>query len=398
MIVGSGPAGASLAWLLARNGVEVVLVERERDFERTFRGEALMPTGLEALHQMGLRAELDALPWRHVECWDIHVERRLVMHVPEPSAELGDLALRVVAQARLLELLVARAGEQRGFELRAPLAVRGLLERDGRVCGVRASTPEGEVEVEGDLVIGTDGRTSMVRHRAELDLELLPESYDVVWFKLPSPPELAGRCPVLIYAAGPDALLAYVSWDGRLQTAWMIPKGSFGEVRKRDWLSELVELLPASLAEHYRSHRDDMEGPSLLDVLVGRCPCWHRPGLLLLGDAAHPMSPVRAQGINMALRDAIVAANHLVPALREGGDLEAACAAVQKERQPEIVRAQTLQLREVRGQSWARERPWLMAPLLKLAPLVARAGFVQKTWLRQQHELRFGVTEVQLTV
>jgi 2-polyprenyl-6-methoxyphenol hydroxylase-like FAD-dependent oxidoreductase len=398
LIVGAGPAGAALSWLLARNGVEVTLVERERHFERVFRGEALMPCGLDALHQMGLRAELEALPWRHLESWDIHLDGRLIMHIPEPSAELGDLALRVVAQPRLLELLVRQAGDCAGFELKAPLSVRGLLEQEGRVRGVRAATPEGEIEIEADLVIGADGRASMVRQRAELALDLLPESYDVLWFKLPVPEELRDRRPILIFASGPDALLAYVSWDERLQIAWMVEKGSWRELRQRDWMSELTRLLSTSLADHVRSHRDEIEGPVLLDVIVGRCPRWSRPGLLLVGDAAHPMSPIRAQGINMALRDAIVAANHLVPVLRDGGALETALAAIQQEREREIVRAQTLQLREARGQRWARERPWLIWPLLKLAPLLARTQWVQKSWLRQQRELRFGVTKVLLSV
>lgn len=110
------------------------------------------------------------------------------------------------------------------------------------------------------------------------------------------------------------------------------------------------------------------------------------------------MSPVRAQGINMALRDAIVAANHLVPALQAGGDLCTASAATSRERMPEIRRIQTLQLREVRGQRWARERPWLVKPLLRLSPALAARGWLQRAWLRQQRELRFGVTEVSLRV
>jgi len=110
------------------------------------------------------------------------------------------------------------------------------------------------------------------------------------------------------------------------------------------------------------------------------------------------MSPVRAQGINMALRDAIVAANHLVPAIREGHELMAPLREIQREREREIIRLQHLQLREVRGQRWARERPWLARPLLALAPWLAKTGLVQRLWLRQQRELRFGVTEVQLRV
>jgi 2-polyprenyl-6-methoxyphenol hydroxylase-like FAD-dependent oxidoreductase len=266
------------------------------------------------------------------------------------------------------------------------------------VSGVRVETPDGASEIEADLVVGCDGRASLVRKRCELALELLPESYDVLWFKLPVPERLRGRTPILIFASGPDVALAYVSWDGRLQVAWLVEKGAWRELRRRDWLAECVRLLPDWLAEHARATRGEMEGPVPLDVVVGRCAEWCAPGVLLLGDAAHPMSPVRAQGINMALRDAIVGANHLVPALLAGGDLTAAGAAITRERMREIRRIQTLQIRELRGQRWARGRPWLMKPLLKIAPALTSRAWVQRAWLRQQRELRFGVTEVSLGV
>jgi len=397
-VVGAGPAGAALSLLLARRGIRVTLVERERDFERTFRGEALMPTGLEALRAMGVRDEVDALPWRPIEAWEVYLDRRPIMHVREPGADLGDPALRVVPQPQLLQLLTREAGAFPGFSFLQGASARDLLHEGDRVRGVRIDTGEGARTIEADLVIGCDGRASLVRKRSGLELELLPESYDVIWFKLPVPDRLRGRTPILIFASGPDVALAYVSWDGRLQVAWLVDKGAWRELRRRDWLVDCVRLLPDWLADHALASRADMEGPVPLDVIVGRCAQWCAPGVLLLGDAAHPMSPVRAQGINMALRDAIVAANHLVPALRAGGDLTAASAAVSRERMPEIQRIQTLQIRELRGQRWARQRPWLMKPLLWIAPLLTSRAWVERAWLRQQRELRFGVTEVSLAV
>jgi 2-polyprenyl-6-methoxyphenol hydroxylase-like FAD-dependent oxidoreductase len=380
-IVGAGPAGAATALLLARAGATVTLIERERHFERVFRGEALMPTGLDALHQMGLRDALDGLPWRHLEAWEIYLERRPILRIAEPTARLGDRALRVVAQPKLLELLVERARAVPGFAFRAPATVRGLLRRGERVAGVR----------------GADGRASLVRSRAALALDLLPESYDILWIKLPPPAELVGGPRAIqIFASGPQVALAYVSWDDAWHIAWMLPKGSWREVRQRDWLADCARLIPEPLAAHLLAHRTEISGPVLLDVVVGRCPRWHAPGVLLLGDAAHPMSPVRAQGINMALRDAIVAANHLAPAIRTGAALDPVLAGIQREREREIARVQRLQLREVRGQRWARERPRLMKPLLRLAPLLARTGLVQRLWLRQQRPLREGTTEVRL--
>jgi len=379
LIVGAGPAGAATALLLARGGVPVTLVERESDFHRVFRGEGLMPTGLDALYQMGFRQKLATLPHRYLESWEIFLDKRLIMSVPEPSARVEDLALRVIPQPQLLELFISEACEFPHFTFLSGASVQDLLHMGDHVRGVRVRTEEGVRELEADLVIGCDGRASLIRQRARLDLKLLPESYDILWLKLPLPPFLEGRCPVLIYASGPEIALGYVSWDMRLQIAWMLPRGTWPELSKRDWLVDL-----------------QIDGPVRVAVLVGRCPRWSTRGVLLLGDAAHPMSPVRAQGINMALRDAIVAANHLVPAILRKSSLGVALTAVQREREREIVRIQTLQLREVRGQRWARERPWLVKPLLRIAPLLAKTGLIQRAWLRQQKEFRFGVTEVRL--
>jgi 2-polyprenyl-6-methoxyphenol hydroxylase-like FAD-dependent oxidoreductase len=396
VVAGAGPAGAATALLLARTGLRVTLLERERDFARVFRGEALMPTGLGALRQMGLGPALDEIPWRHLDAWEIFLDRREIMRVAEPTHELGDLALRVVAQAKLLERIVREASRHPRFVFVPGSTIRDLVwSDDRRVRGVRFSTPAGEDVLEADLVIGADGRSSVVRKRAGLALTLLPESYDVLWFKLPAAPGSERRCAVQIFASGPDVALAYVSWDGRLQVAWLLPKGRWGTLRTTDWLAELLGLLPAPLATHVRASRAALEGPVLLDVIVGRCTRWSLPGLLLIGDAAHPMSPVRAQGINLALRDAIVVANLVPPALHDG-DATRACEAVQREREPEIARIQTLQLRELRGQRWARQRRWLMRPLLSVAPFFTRRPWVQRAWLRQQRELRFGVTRVEL--
>jgi len=391
-----------LALLLARAGIEVTLLERETDFERVFRGEGLMPLGLEMLHQIGFRDRLRELPGDRLDAWEIYLDRTPVMHIDEPSHELGDLALRVVSQSALLTALVEEARRYGGFSFRPGTTVRDLVRNGERVSGVRVATRDGEASLAADLVIGTDGRSSVVRKRAGLELRLLNEAYDVVWIKLPLPPALAGRNPIQIFASGPDAALAYRSWDGRWQLAWMLPKGGWRDARHRDWLAECAALMPAPLAAHVLVHRSALDGPTLLDVVVGRCPRWHAPGLLLLGDAAHPMSPIRAQGINMALRDAVVAANHLVPALRDGGDVDAALAAIQREREPEVRKAQALQYREARGQRWARERPWLMKPLLALVPRIMGSarlrGMIQKSWLRQQRPLRMGFADVQLRV
>jgi 2-polyprenyl-6-methoxyphenol hydroxylase-like FAD-dependent oxidoreductase len=320
LVVGAGPAGTTTALLLARFGVEVRLVEREASFERTFRGEGLMPLGIDALLEMGLGGVLEAVPGRTVESWGIWIDGEEVFVIPEPVEELGERAMRVVSQPCLLEKLVEEASRYPSFSFERGARVQDLLrDRDGRVVGAALKRDERTEEARADLVIGCDGRGSLVRKRAGLGLEMSPEQYDVLWFKVPAPERLREGCSITIAVAAKEhPAICYTSWDGRLQYGLVMPKGGLKEMREEDWVGKAVRPVPSWLAEHIVSHQDEIEGPIRLNVLVGRAPRWTVPGLLLLGDAAHPMSPVRAQGSNLALRDAVVAANHLVPALRGG--------------------------------------------------------------------------------
>jgi 2-polyprenyl-6-methoxyphenol hydroxylase-like FAD-dependent oxidoreductase len=342
LVAGAGPAGAATALLLARCGLDVALVERETSFERVFRGEGLMPSGIDALVEMGLGGILESIPARGVEFWNIWIDGEEVFVIPEPVEELGERATRVVSQPALLEKMVEEASRYSTFSFERGTRVHDLIHDDGgRVVGAELQTGGFTREVRADLVVGTDGRGSLLRTRAGLELELLPENYDVLWFKMPAPEALLEGCSFMIMvAAKQHPAICYTSWDGRLQYGLVMPKGALKEMRKEDWVKESVRSAPGWLAEHVLAKRDEIEGPTKLNVLVGCSPSWTVPGMLLLGDAAHPMSPVRAQGINLALRDAIVAANHLVPVLENGsepGALDAACRTVQAEREPEIV-------------------------------------------------------------
>jgi 2-polyprenyl-6-methoxyphenol hydroxylase-like FAD-dependent oxidoreductase len=403
LVVGAGPAGATTALLLARYGVDVTLVERETSFERVFRGEGLMPLGIDALLQMGLQKVLESVPYRLVLSWDIWIDGEEAFVIPEPVEELGGRALRVVSQPALLERMVEEANRYPSFTFERGVRVHDLI-RDGasRIVGAKLETEDGSREERADLVIGCDGRGSLVRTRANLELQLLPEQYDVLWYKLPVPEALREGCSIMIaVAARQHPAICYTSWDERLQYGLVMPKGGLKEIREHDWVKESIGSAPRWLAEHVLTNRDRIEGPVRLNVLVGRCPQWIAPGVLLLGDASHPMSPVRAQGINLALRDAIVAANHLVPLLRDnaGADaLDAACRAVQAEREPEIVRSQKLQRQEARGQGDARSGSWRFELAKRGARLLGRYRWAQNAWLERQRELRFGSTEVKLRV
>lgn len=400
IIVGAGPAGATTAYLLARTGLDVVLLEREESLDRVFRGEGLMPSGLDALLQMGLGEAITDIPTRTVESWNIWIDGQELFVIPEPVQQLGARAMRIVSHPEFLARTIAAAGGLPGFRFRPGTLLRELVRDDGgRVTGVRVESATGGEDLSADLVIGCDGRGSLVRTLTGLPLTLLPEQYDVLWCKLPAPERLRDRCQMYVMvAAGRHPAISYTSWDGRLQYGLILPKGTAKSVRAGDWLAEAAGAAPGWLAEHLLAQRAAIEGPLQLNVLVGRCPAWTAPGILLLGDAAHPMSPVRAQGINLALRDAIVAANHLAPALRLGSReaVDAAARAVQAEREPEIVRAQTLQRREAAGQGDARSASWRFALAKRLVPILGRYHWVQRLWLARQRDLRFGVTRVTL--
>ena len=404
LVVGAGPAGATTAFLLARCGVDVTLVEREMSFERVFRGEGLMPLGIDALVQMGLQDALESVPQRLVRSWDIWIDGEESFVIPEPVEKLGGRAMRVVSQPALLERVVEEASRHPAFTFERGTRVHDLIrDENGRVVGAELEVAgNGSREERADLVIGCDGRGSLVRTRADLTLELLPEQYDVLWFKLPVPEHLIEGCSIMIaVAAKRHPAICYTSWDGRLQYGLVMPKGGLKEIREHDWVSESVGSAPPWLAEHVLVNRARIEGPVKLNVLVGRCPQWTAPGVLLLGDAAHPMSPVRAQGINLALRDAIVAVNHLAPVIKANAEayaLDAACRAVQAEREPEIVRSQKLQRQEARGQGDARSGSWRFGLAKRGARLLGRYRWAQNAWLERQRDLRFGSTEVKLRV
>jgi 2-polyprenyl-6-methoxyphenol hydroxylase-like FAD-dependent oxidoreductase len=382
--------------LLARQGHQVTLVERSRDLSRVFRGEALMPSGLSALREMGMLADLDSLDTRLLDGWEIYLNRQPIIRIKEPSAELGELALRVVSQPQLLERLVERASTAGDFRFLAPCSFRHLrYDEAGRVSGVAVAGEAYTGDLEASLVIGADGRGSLVRTRAGLELQLLDESYDILWFKVPTPEVLQHQCAIQIFAQGAEVALAYVSWDGSYQIAWMLGKGEWQHARKTDWLRRCTASFRPDLAEHILSVGHLATNPTLLNVMVGNSRSWWKPGLLLIGDAAHPMSPVRAQGINMALRDAIVVANQLrgctSPAAVAG-----ALEKIQASRNREIVRIQQLQYRELRAQRWMRRQPWLVKPMMALAPRLVSASRIERSWLQQQRPLRMGTESVVL--
>ncbi len=395
VIVGAGPTGATLALLLVKRGIAVKLIEASRNFRRVFRGEGLMPSGLDALEQMGLSPVLESIPHRPLDAWEFFINNRSLFRVDEPM-EPGGKPCTLVSQPDLLEALIEQANTYANFEFIQSTPVQDLLWSDQRVSGVKLSD---ERFIRADLVIGADGRNSIVRQRANLQIEQQSQNFDILWFKLADNPRFESENVFYSILNGRHAFGLFRGTSGNLQVGWAVHEGDRLDWKQIDWSVQLASVSPPWLADHFREKAETIERPVLLSVVVGRCPRWYVPGLLLLGDAAHPMSPIRAQGINMALRDVIVAANHLVPLLRQGSehaDIDATLPQIQAEREPEIVRSQQLQSQEA---SLAQRlgKSALLRWVASNLPKVLRQ-LVRQSWLARQRELRQGVTQIQLTV
>lgn len=393
-IVGAGPTGLTLALQLAQRGIAVTLIDAAPTLRRVFRGEALMPSGLEAIAQLGLAEVVTQIPHRALDTWAFYLEKRPLFQVKEPLAP-GGQPCTLISQPAFLEAVLAKANQYAHFVAIQGTAVQDLLWQAGRVMGVQLSDGR---RIQTDLVIGADGRMSTVRQRAELELEQQPQGFDILWFKLPSAPQFAPENVFYSMVCGQDAFGCFQGVEGNLQLGWSLHQDDPLDWRQIDWAEKLAAVSPAELAAHFRQHRQAIERPRLLSIVVGLAPLWHRPGLLILGDAAHPMSPIRAQGINMALRDVIVAVNHLLPCLQpQPGNLahlDAILPLIQTERQPEIIRIQQLQAAEIAQAQLLRSSALLRFGVSRLAPWIGPR--IRQSWLQRQLLLRQGVVEVAL--
>jgi 2-polyprenyl-6-methoxyphenol hydroxylase-like FAD-dependent oxidoreductase len=394
VIIGAGPTGLTLALLLTERGIAVKLIEASSSFRRIFRGEALMPSGLEAIEQMGLADIVERIPHRALDAWEFHIENRRIFRVEEPMAG-SDRPCTLISQPAFLKAVADKASTYEGFELIQGSPAKDLLWQDNRVVGLKLGDGR---EILADLVIGADGRNSVVRQKANLVLDTAAQKFNILWFKLPNNPSFTQENIFHSILRGKDAFGVFQGSEGDLQVGWSLYQGDL-DWQQVDWAEKLASAAPPWLAEYFRSQQDAIKQPLLLSVAVGRCHQWHQPGLLLLGDAAHPMSPIRAQGINMALRDVVVATNHLIPVLQQGGDATAiddALARIQAEREPEIIRIQELQQAEVGQADLLLNYDAIRYGVSWLAPLMGWG--IRKSWLDRQLQLRQGCTQVRLNV
>ncbi|HEY7422813.1 MAG TPA: FAD-dependent oxidoreductase [Gemmataceae bacterium] len=342
-VVGAGPAGAVLGLLLARGGVPVTLLEAHPDFDRDFRGDTVHPPTLELLAQLGLADRLHALPHSKVRVLQLRTKTRTFT-----LANLGRLRIpfpyvMILPQAKLLQLLTDEARRFPHFRLVMRANVQRLVEADGAVRGVCYRDPENNWhEVRADLTVAADGRFSKVRHLAGIEPVKSAPPMDVVWFRLPRKPADAAESAALYTGGGRFAVV--LDRGEEWQVGYVILKGSFAAVKAagvgalRQGLADLIPWLADRVEQLH-----GWEQVAVLNVESSRVERWHKPGLLLIGDAAHVMSPVAGVGINVAIQDAVAAANLLTGPLRRGTVTEADLAAVQKEREYAVKVVQRIQ-------------------------------------------------------
>lgn len=315
-IAGGGPAGMMLGYLLARAGVKVLVLEKHGDFLRDFRGDTVHPSTLEIMDELGLLEEFLGLPHQ-----EIHELNAQVGQSGFAVADFKRLPTRcrfiaMMPQWDFLNFLAEQSARYSGFDLRMEAEVTGLLEESDRVRGIRAKTPRGALEVRAELVIGADGRNSIVREKAGLKVKEFGAPMDVLWFRLSRSP---GDPTATMGRFDAGMIFIAINRGEYWQCGYVIPKGRFEEMRRQEF--EIFRAAVAKLAPYAKDKVRELhswDDIKLLTVRVDRLLEWFRPGLLCIGDAAHAMSPVGGVGINLAVQDAVAAANILFKALREG--------------------------------------------------------------------------------
>jgi 2-polyprenyl-6-methoxyphenol hydroxylase-like FAD-dependent oxidoreductase len=305
-----------LGFLLARAGVEVVVLEKHADFLRDFRGDTIHPSTLELMHELGILEDFLKRPHQEVRELGGQIGRDFVTVADFSHLPTHCKFIAFMPQWDFLDFINEHGALYPAFKVKKQAEVIDLLEDGGRVVGVRATTPLGSIEIRADLVVGADGRHSIVRERAGLEIENLGAPMDVLWFRLSRRPDDSGQTLGRIVNG---KIMVMLNREDYYQCGFVIRKGGIELVKQRgleSFRQEIVSMAPF-LSDRVGELKD-WEDIKLLTVVVDRLRKWYRPGLLCIGDAAHAMSPIGGVGINLAIQDAVAAANILAERLAHG--------------------------------------------------------------------------------
>jgi len=370
-----------LALLLARAGVQVTLLEMHKDFDREFRGDTIHPSVMEILDQIGLAEKLHQLPHTKVSGPTLQFANGSITPFHFGRLKTRFPYILLVAQSKFLDFITQEAARYPGFRLVMRANVNALVEQGGMVCGVRYVAPDGTHELRANLTVGADGRFSQIRKLAGFEPVKTSPPMDVLWFrlpKLPGEPELGSGA---LGGIGRGRIFILLERNDYWQGGFVFPKGQYQELRAKgvEAIREQIREILPQFAKHAEA-LTDWQQITLLSVESSRCPVWHKPGLLLIGDAAHVMSPVGGVGINYAIQDAVVAANVLNGPLKAGKVTDAQLAEVERRREwpTRVIQAfqafmqKNLIARVLESQQAARipwQLRWIMAtPVLRDLP------------------------------
>ena len=389
-----------LGYLLARAGVDVMVLEKHADFLRDFRGDTIHPSTLEVMHELGLLEDFLKRPHQEMrqiggQIGDDFVIMADFSHLPTQCKFIA-----FMPQWDFLDFVAEHGKQYSNFRLQMQAEAIDLIEDQGKIVGVLANTPDGRVEIYADLVIGADGRHSILREKAELEIQSFGAPMDVLWFRMTrrdtDDEQTLGRITQ-------GRMMVTLNRGDYWQCAYLIRKGDFEQIKNRGLEAFRADIV--AVAPFLRDRTNELKGwdqIKLLTVLVDRLQKWYRPGLLCIGDAAHAMSPIGGVGINLAIQDAVATANLLGERLSRGTVSIADLQRVQFRRELPTRITQTAQvfiqnrlIRRILGSNEQIQLPWLLRVLMRWPFLRRIPARLIGIGFRPEHVNRIFVAEAQ---